>query len=145
MALQRIYQESTSMNRHQIKPNAFFQMQDIALSRAQAVARDFSTSVEHLEALDGAGAPPVNDRQVLHLWWNTFAEALATAWAAARARRGALKQLKRVDRKLLMDLGIPRGQLRDVVDAMNAVRARDEARQRVQPQAPAWMARDLAT
>ncbi len=46
-----------------------------------------------------------------------------TEWRAAARRRRTVQQLKRMDRRLLADVGIPRGQIRDVADAMEVARS----------------------
>jgi len=128
------------MRRHTPRPNAFFQMQDIALSRVTASTRDCVQRTMTLQVLDGSAPPQVDDLRALAGWLEAGAAELVRAWSAARERGRALKQLKRVDRRMLVDIGISRAQLREVVDAMNAVKTRDARKQADSAAAPtsAW-------
>ena len=106
------------MNRYTVHPHRWTRMQDAGLARSE------SLSALEAERRVHVGAPDTPDLTVLGQYLAAVCADFVAAWAAARERRHTLKALKRVDRRLLADLGMDRGRLREVVDAMVAKQAR---------------------
>ena len=114
------------MQRRRMNPNTFFQMQDVRLCRARGVSRFHEDSVPGLR---DPGAPrDAADSALLWAWCQHIFDVFVGAWKNARTRRQTLHQLKRVDRKLLADIGYERSGLRESVDSLCAVTARQRRR-----------------
>lgn len=101
------------MNRYSIQPNVFLQSQDVHLSRSQAIAQPTTS------------ARLSDDVAALLAFLAHSAEQVAQAWTRAARRRATVQQMKRMDSRLLADVGIDYPNLRDVVDQI--VAHRDDA------------------
>jgi uncharacterized protein YjiS (DUF1127 family) len=110
------------MNRYTIPPHRLTRMQDAGLARSESLATE---EVDRRKQTCNPGSPVL---VVLRQFLGLLASEFAAAWTTARERRHTLKALKRVDRRLLRDLGIERGQLREVVDAMATRQAAEQRR-----------------
>ena len=117
-----------------IAPHRWTRMQDPRLARSEELAAREATGRRFQ-------AQRTPDREVLAATLRDALSRFAAAWRAARKRRHALRALKRIDRRLLADMGMDRARLREVIDAMVAQREDAESATPRRPEAAtaAWI------
>lgn len=106
------------MDRYTVRSNQLTLMRDAGLARSSAVA--CGEAVERARmASHGDGSARLTDGPVLGEALSQFWRELSHAWRQAARRGTSVRQLKRMDRRILHDLGMERGQIREVVDGLN--------------------------
>jgi uncharacterized protein YjiS (DUF1127 family) len=119
------------MNDHGVNTNSFFHIHDIGLTRCRDLGRARQSLVgSGMAALQGM-ASDASDRAAAASrdaspTWQLLRDALTSFvadWRAAARRRGAVQQMKRIDRRMLRDLGLERAGIRELVDDLAIRRA----------------------
>ncbi len=127
------------MRGYVVHPHRLTRMQDAGLARSVSLAGAELERRARLAGTPGTAPRQPSDWSVLRGLLSVAWCELTTAWGAARRRRHAVKQLKRVDRRLLADVGIARGQIREVVDAMQSLDATRPEQSAPCPPAATWL------
>lgn len=124
------------MNTYIIHPHRWLQMQDPGLARSESVSAAELALRSGEKLSTEAPSKLAVDWSSVDSWLALAARELAAAWARARSRRHAVKQIKRLDDRLLADIGFERGQIRDVVDSMTLAEIEASRNTRVSRGAP---------